>query len=302
LKKKPARLRAVLAFSLMPLLWLCTSQSASAAASCDASLTAAIPPRPAGAPNGSQFVRQLQGLDDDAREAAILDEIMAGNIPQFLRRLSPVSLDANDPGPDKAVVCVTPDYLAIGTDDDYFLVPMRLETALAIARRFGFVLPTPKIVDAVYAQSQVQLQPQPLPASDAMRTTWYYSRHNRMVHEQRAATGLPLGALTAGDKKDLVLTNRLWIMRDRVAIYGWHLPGGQPIQPLSTVHGWRYADYSHGVRLVADRAYIGATARPMLQLLSESRSAGWLNDEGPIPRLSTLLGTLSRRDFYAGMW
>ena len=66
------------------------------------------------------------------------------------------------------MVCVTPDYLAIGSDDDYFLVPMRLETALAIARRFGFVLPTPKIVDAVYAQSQVQLRPQPLPASDAM--------------------------------------------------------------------------------------------------------------------------------------
>jgi len=40
-----------------------------------------------------------------------------------------------------------------------------------------------------------------------MRTTGYYGRHRELVREQRLAFEAPLGVLTAGDKKDLVLTN-----------------------------------------------------------------------------------------------
>ena len=50
--------------------------------------------------------------------------------------------------------------------------------------------------------------------------------------------------LTAGPRKDLVLTSRLWLDPGKVAIYGWHRARGAPIQPLSTVHGAGYADYS----------------------------------------------------------
>ncbi|MDR3419445.1 MAG: hypothetical protein P4L83_24975 [Nevskia sp.] len=284
------KLRKLNCIVLLCAVFSAAAQAAPAASSCDARLSAGIPARPVDAISGTEFVHSLEGLGDDAREAAILDQIDAGNIPRFQRRLVPVSLD----GDSKVVVCVVPDYLAIGSDNDYFLAPMRLETAVAIARRFGFVLPTPKIVDAVYAQSSVQLQPQPLPASDTMRTTAYYWQHKRMVRQQRAAAGIPLGALTAGDKKDLVLTNRLWTMRDRVAIYGWHLPGGQAIQPLSTVHGWHYADYSHGVRLVAATAYIDGAARPILDLLGDTRSAPLLSNEGAIPQLPRLLDLLGR--------
>jgi len=299
LKKSPGRLRTAVSCTVVPLLTLFAAGAARAAA-CDARLASAIPPRAADAPSGSRFVQRLQGMDDDAREAAILGEVLAGNVPQFLRRLAPVTLRARG-GSDPAVICVTPDYLAIGSDDDYFLAPMRLETALAIAGRFGFTLPTRKMVDAIYAQAQVQLQPQPLPAGDTMRSTGYYWRHNLMVRGQRAAAGAPLGSLTAGDKKDLVLSDRLWLMQDRVAIYGWHQPGGRPIQPLSTVHGWRYADYSHGVRLIAGSAYIGDAEQPLLPALGEDRLASWFSDEGPIPRLSSLIGLLGRHSIIAGM-
>ena len=40
---------------------------------------------------------------------------------------------------------------------------------------------------------------------------------------------------------------KLYEFPDRVAIYGWHRPDGRPIQPLSTVHGFRYADRNNFV-------------------------------------------------------
>lgn len=77
---------------------------------------------------------------------------------------------------------------------------------------------------------------------------------------QRAAQDAPLGALTVGDKKDLLLTNRLWGHLDRVAIYGWHMLDGKRIQSLSTVHGWRYADYSHRARFTRTRVFVATSA------------------------------------------
>jgi hypothetical protein len=289
--------------ALAAALFVAAAQTAlpAQAAACSSNLSRGIPARAATSPTGSEFLSRIQGLDDDQREAAILGELESGNIPSFLRRLSPVVLIPADRRTDsETIICVAPDYLAIGSDQDYFLVPMRLETALTVARRFGFVLPTRRMVDAVYAQAQVQLSPQPLPAGDTMRSTAYYWQHNRMVRDQRSAFGAPLGALTAGDKKDLVLTTRLWTMQDRVAIYGWHRPEGTAIQPLSTVHGWHYADYSHGVRLVADTMFVEGKPQSLLRALGDADQAGPLSDEGAIPRLSFLIDRLERQFLHSG--
>lgn len=286
----PKRLAAwsMAALALIPAL-------SAAANVCGAELTAGIPARSGQAPGGSEFARAIAGLDGEAREAAILREAVAGNIPQFQRQPVPVRLIAPAGDGTQAIICVLPDYLAIGSDDDYFLAPMRLATALSIARRFGFTLPTRKMVDAIYVQSPLHLQPQPLPAGDAMRSTGYYAQHNRLVREQRSRSGVPLGTLTAGDKKDLVLSRRLWTAPDRVAIYGWHLPEGRPIQPLSTVHGWHYADYSHGVRLVAGVAFIDGVAQRIEDLLGQARYAGLFSDEGPITDVPGLVDVLLQR-------
>jgi hypothetical protein len=267
------------------------------ASPCSQTLTRQIPARAAAAPGGSEFVRQIRGMSDDERESAILGQLLLGNMPAFLRQLAPVTLSGLLPGGQFATVtvCVSPDYLAIGSDQNFLLVPMRLQTALTVAGRFRFALPTPKIVDAIYAQAPVHLQPQPLPAGDTMRTTSYYSEHNELVHEQRLALPEPLGMLTAGDKKDLVLTNRLWSHLARVAIYGWHRPDGRPIQPLSTVHGARYADYSHGIRLVSATAYVNGEAMPLLTLLQDPRWASLFSDEGVIRRAADLVSVLGSR-------
>ncbi len=272
---------------------------ASAPASpCNKVLTEQIPVRAATAPTGREFMQQVSGMSDDAREAAILEQLLQGNVPNFLRQLRPVVLSEHlaDGQLTEAIVCVAPDYLAIGSDENFLLVPMRLRTALTVATGFGFTLPTRKMVDAIYRQAPVHLQPLPLAASDTMRTTGYYWHHNELVREQRLALPEPLGILTAGDKKDLVLTNRLWNNLSRVAIYGWHLPDGMPIQPLSTVHGMRYADYSHGVRLVSAIAYVNGAARQLLSLLEDPQAAKLFSDEGAIRHPSDLVNILSSQN------
>ncbi|HEY6923641.1 MAG TPA: hypothetical protein VI653_09245, partial [Steroidobacteraceae bacterium] len=97
---------------------------------------------------GSEFVRKIQGMSDDEREVAILNQALSGNFPTFLRHLEPVSLRGRSmEGATVAItVCVAPDYLAIGSDRDYLYVPMRLQTALAVATRYDSLLPTRNIV------------------------------------------------------------------------------------------------------------------------------------------------------------
>jgi hypothetical protein len=104
-----------------------------------------------------------------------------------------------------------------------------------------------------------------------------------MIAQQRAAQHAPQGALTAGDKKDLVLTDRLLRAPGRVAIYGWHRASHDPIQPLSTVHGAGYADYSHGVRLVSRTVYVNGASRSIDAVLTDPELAALLvRNEEPV--------------------
>src|SRR5262252_6699843 len=226
-------------------------------------LTQGIPSRAVQDLTGSQFAQYISKMNPQEREEAILEEISKGNLPEFLRKLVPVQLQCELANGQSltATIFVTPDYLAIGSDSDFLRIPMNLHTAVAIAERFGFVLPTRKMVDAIYLQARHHLLPQPLPAGDRMRTTQYYLVHNELIDDQAQALGARPGELVSGDKKDVVITNRLAQHLGRIAIYGWHRGVGQPIQPLSTVHGANYADYSHGIRLVSRWALIDGKKR-----------------------------------------
>lgn len=252
-----------------------------------ADLIRRIPPRSGNAMSGSQFAEVVSNLDRQQRERAILDQLEAGNLPAFLRKLIPVELRSIAA---VATIFVMPEYLAIGSDRDFLRIPMNLHTATAIAGRFGFVLPTTKIVDIIYDQSTCRFAPQPLPAGPQMTSTRYYQMHNAMIDRQFRARDFARNLLTAGHKKDVVLTNRLIRMPGRIAIYGWHRAAGMPIQPLSTVHGAGYADYSHGIRLVARLALVEGKLRPVSEILGDSALADTLSDEGVI-RVSSILAT-----------
>ncbi len=243
-----------------------------------------IPARSRQALTGSQFVKFISKMDSRQREQAILSELLDGDLPSFLRKLVPLELKqvlANGKTLT-ATIFVMPDYLAIGSDKDFLRIPMNLYTATAIAARFGFVLPTKKIVDAIYDQSPYHFVPEPMTPGPQMRSTEYYRVHNEMIDKQSQARGIPLGALVSGDKKDVVITNRLARSPGRIAIYGWHRGSGAPIQPLSTVHGARYADYSHGIRLVSEVALVNGKIRSVYDILQDSLLANVLSDEGSI--------------------
>lgn len=251
---------------------------------CKSSLTRAIPSRTRDAIGASSFVARVHESSGEKREALIRKQIMSGNIPGFLRRLHPVTIKKmmHDGTETTITLCVMPDYLAVGSNRDFLRVPMGMKTAMSIAKRFGFILPTPKIVDAIYAQADKRLVPKPMTPSPQMTSTDYYSQHNRLVEQQRRAKGISLGLLLAGQKKDLVITDRLRDKPGRVAIYGWQHPGGKPIQPLSTVHAAEYADYSHGVRLVSTTAYVNGEKRSLYDLLEDPKLASMIGYLGSV--------------------
>jgi len=239
---------------------------------------------------GTQFVDFISGMNESQREHVIHEQLIQGNFPEFLRKLKPVPIpDRTDKNKTHAIIFVMPDYLAIGSDDDFIRIPMNYYTAAAVASRFGFILPTKKMVDAIYHYCGHHLRPLPMQPGPQMRSTAYYLCHNNRIKHQRTSLGIPLNALLAGHKKDLVLTNRLNRRKRRIAIYGWHRLSGVPIQPLSTVHGALYADYSHGVRLVSNRVIIDGKECSIYDILCNPDQAGFLCDEGPILNVRQLL-------------
>jgi hypothetical protein len=237
-----------------------------------------LPPRPIGARGGTEFMQSLVGIDRDAREKAILRELMSGNIPDFLRNLAPITVTATDAEGHKhtAVYQVMPDYLAIGSDSDFVRVPMNPHTAQAFCDAFGFVLPTPKMVDDIWSEAISKIIPQPLTQSREDPLT--FLTHNRIIDDQ--ITGQYLGTLRAGHKKDVVITSRLNEKPDRVAIYGWQFPSGEPIQPLTTVHVDWYVDYSHGIRPVKRVIKVDEVDMQYQSILRDPKLYGLLSNEG----------------------
>src|SRR5881396_3815504 len=77
-----------------PLLLIAAIQSAAFAVDVP---TLTLPQRLADALTSSQFARQIEPLSRDDREAAILKQITLGNIPDFLRSLKPITVEATDP-------------------------------------------------------------------------------------------------------------------------------------------------------------------------------------------------------------
>jgi hypothetical protein len=244
-----------------------------------------LPPRPAGATGGAAFAAAVAGLSPEAREDTIWNEISRGNVPDFLRQLAPVDVSATIDGRTvSGEFYVAPDYLAVGSNEDYFLVPITPYTAQKIADRAGAVLPTPSMVDSIYRSAEVRLEPSPIPPSPAMTTVPVFLAHNIAVGAQRAALipQFPLGALTAGDKKDIVVCAGLATHPGRVAIYGWHKPDGVPIQPLYLGHFAYWADYSHGVRVVARKMKVDGKWTTVARVLADRKLCTLLSGEGPL--------------------
>ena len=199
---------------------------------------------------GTEFYKAAFPMKWPQRDSLALQEFFAGNIPAFLKRFVPVSVQVTDSASGrlvKATYYVSPDYLSIGTDDDWARINITPYAAQRIADSLHCFLPTRKIVDDIYKAAEVKLEPVPMYAFRDSTPTMYH--HHLIVEGQRKGRK----GLIAGIQKDVVISEK--ISRDsrpqRVAIYGWHKPDGKPIQPLYTGHIYWWVDYSQGIRLVS---------------------------------------------------
>jgi hypothetical protein len=226
------------------------------------------PPQESKRLSGTQVVQVAARLSPVEREKYLLSQLAKDSLPTFLRTFRPVTLTATAPNGQllQGMCFVMPDYLAVGTDKDFVRIPLQPKTAQKVADALGCTLPTRKLVDAIYAAAKVKLEPIPLTKDrDSVRT---FLLHNQLIENQRK--GQKLGLLTAGPKKDVVLTPRLKRQprANRVAIYGWHKTDGSPIQPLYLGHIETYTDYSQGIRLVLDRFEVAGSVYTLQQLLA----------------------------------
>jgi hypothetical protein len=169
---------------------------------------------------GSIFIKENLNLMGAVREANILKEFQFGHIPNFMNQWAYITVTI---GANTIVYGVLPDFLSIGTDDDYVRCPMNPHTAQAIADMYGFSLITRKMSNDIWKQAVNKLPPRPWgpPYDQDMEKTHRIGTHSQTIQNQLNSAGLNPHALTSGHKKDVVLTNALAPNnpRRRVAIY-----------------------------------------------------------------------------------
>ncbi|HEY1024120.1 MAG TPA: hypothetical protein VGE26_03065 [Sphingobacteriaceae bacterium] len=239
---------------------------------------------------GSEFARSIADttISLKEREQRIYREIKNGNIPEHLRTLAMITDTVTINGQPTAIqYFVLPDYLAIGSDQDYFYCPITPSMAQRIASMLGCSLPTRKISDQIYRAADIKMSPQPIPPSKSMVTVPVFIRHNEMIREERKTNWntLRLGSLVAGNKKDVVISNKIYRNGDiRVVIYGWHKNDGRPVQPLYNGHSPDWADYSHGIRLVQNNVWVNGKRTTLQQVLQSKTLNILLSDEGQIKK------------------
>lgn len=213
-------------------------------------------PRRTSSLTGNDFYHLAFAMKWKERDSFAVKEILAGNIPTFLKKFEKIKVSVTDSVTGKIVHAeyfVCPDYLSIGTDDNWARINITPLAAQKIADSLNCFLPTRKMVDDIYKAAKIKLEPVPMYAfRDSTPTMWH---HHLIIEGQRKGRK----GLIAGIQKDVVISGK--ISRDpkpdRVAIYGWHKLDGDPIQPLYTGHIYWWVDYSQGIRLIYRKIKVG---------------------------------------------
>ncbi|MFC3563416.1 hypothetical protein [Pedobacter jamesrossensis] len=223
------------------------------------------------------------------REDIILKEIRRGNVPDFLRNLYKLNIKADSTGAETVFISifVLPDYLSIGSNNDFFYVPMTPILAQRIANLTNCILPTKSLVDDIHVGSEIKLKPQPINPSKAMTTVPVFIAHTDSVLNQLEPFLIKhtAGALTAGNKKDIIISNKIYgEPTPRVVIYGWHKLDGKAIQPVYNKHTNTWADYSHGVRLIQNKIYINNKKTTLKRALTNPKLSRFFSEEGVIKK------------------
>lgn len=198
--------------------------------------------------SGSVFYQQVLRFQWQKRDSFAVAEILKGSVPNFLKKFVAVKSFYTDTlgNQHSAIFFASVDYVSIGNNQDWARVPLTPMAAQKIADSFHCFLPTKKMVDLIYQQAKIKLQPMPMYIyRDSSITMW---QHHLIIEGQRNNKK----GLIGGIKKDVILSAKIFdnTNTNKVAIYGWHELNEIPIQPVYTKHANWYVDYSHGIRLI----------------------------------------------------
>lgn len=251
-------------------------------ASCSTFKKIYFPKRNTSAITGTQFYNKAAAFNWQQRDSFAVKEMFSGNVPNFLRKFVAVTVKIKDENGQSiaATFFVSPDYLSIGSDDDWARIDITPMAAQKIADSFLCFLPTKKMVDDIYKAAKIKLAPVPMYAFRDSTVTMY--QHHLIIEGQRKLRR----GLIAGIKKDVVIsekiiknTNAVFASTNRVAIYGWHTLDGKPIQHLYAGHVSWYVDYSHGIRLVYRTIYVNGKPMDYIDVLKNKILKKLLCDE-----------------------
>ena len=236
--------------------------------------------------SGSRLMDSVSALELIDREKLILSLVKKGHIPNHLRTPIPVQHQQRVGDSLYSIIFyVSPDYLSLGTDEDFSRIPMTPILAQQVMDEINAVLPTRKMVNLIWQAASLKLEPQPISPSDAMTTVPVFRQHETLIDAQVKADGgaHELGELIAGHKKDVILSNRIASNLNKVVIYGWHWLTGSPIQPIYSGHVNWYADYSHGIRPVLSLCMVNGKLVQIREILRDEQLYVLLSDEsGPM--------------------
>ena len=152
------------------------------------------------------------------------------------------------------------------------------EGAQRIADELHAILPTPRILQLIWEQAAVRIDPCTLPPDEKMASTARMIQHSNCVDQRIGGRA----GMVANEGKHWVLSNRIAGKDNLAANYGWFMRGRRPVQTVGTRHDTAHTDYSQILRLV--KPIINVDGRD-IDIRHVGRSAelwGLVSDEGPL--------------------
>jgi hypothetical protein len=280
----------------------------------------ALPQRQPGAMSGSAFMKTIWSekapgaAEWTRREEAMIAQLLAGNMPSWLRQWVAVEVQASSP---KVTVRVMPDYLCVGDDTDFRHVPLDQHSAQRVADMFGACLPTAKICHAIYRTTPATQRigalerdyyVRPWTLRRVVKKNWEqtstaaYDEHSTAIQASMSKAGIRPGQIIAGHKKDVVVSKRLHKEPLKIAFHGFYDAKGNPAEPcreknapqpcnkeapaLAHPEG-RFSDYSQGVRLMHPVMQVDGALKLVREVLTDAALCKLISIEDPIipPRI-----------------
>lgn len=237
-----------------------------------------LPPRYDNAKSGSQIGKEAINLSGQTRDNYFLNEILLGNIPDYVRNLVPVRI--LDKG-NLLEYYVSPDVLSVGSNEDYLRISLNGRSAKILLDQINCTLPTKKMSNDIFYSADFRLNPQPMGASSSMTNTQTLINHNAAINNQTAGRDF---TLLTGHKKDIVIDKNLLLYKKNIAIYGFFYKTGQPIQGPGvqySAHNILYQDYSHSIRLCSRNAILNNQPVDLFEVLNDPNFAYLISEQGP---------------------